>query len=229
MATERGQALNLEPGLRVLDVASGTGTSALHVAETFDCEVVGVDYGADNVRVANEEAAARGLIGRVQFQQGDSELLPFEDASFDAIICECAFCTFPDKAKAGAQFHRVLRRGSRLGLSDITRSDTLPEALDSLMAWVACIADARPVDGYTEMLQAAGFRMDSVTVHDDALTQMVNQIRGKLLGLEIAVGLKKINLAGVDFTNAKHMAKAALEAINAGQLGYALITATRIG
>ncbi len=229
LTTELGQALNLEPGLRVLDVASGTGTSALHVAETFDCEVVGVDYGADNVRMANEEAAARGLSGRVQFQQGDSELLPFEDASFDAIICECAFCTFPDKAKAGAQFHRVLRRGSRLGLSDITRSDTLPEALDSLMAWVACIADARPVDGYTEMLQAAGFRMDSVTAHDDALTQMVNQIRGKLLGLEIAVGLKKIDLDGVDFTSAKHMAKAALEAINAGQLGYALITATRIG
>ena len=107
-------------------------------------------------------------------------------------------------------------------------SDALPEALDSLMAWVACIADAQPVDGYTELLRAAGFRMDSVTTHDNALTEMVNQIRGKLLGLEIAVGLKKIDLPDVDFTNAKQMVKAAIEAIKADQLGYVLMTATRI-
>ena len=101
LTTQLGQALVFKPGLRVLDGASGTGTSALHLAETFECEVVGVDYGGDNVRVANEAATARGLSGRVRFQQGDSERLPFEDASFDAIICECAFCTFPDKARAG--------------------------------------------------------------------------------------------------------------------------------
>ena len=94
---------------------------------------------------------------------------------------------------------------------------------------IACIADAQPVEGYTETLRAAGFAMDSVTAHDDALTEMVNQIRGKLLGLEIAVGLKKIDAPGVDFTDAKQMAKAALEAINRGQLGYAFLTATRPG
>ena len=142
LTTKLGQALDLRPGLKLLDVASGTGTSALHVAETFECEVVGVDYGGDNVRVANEEAARRGLSERVQFQRGDSELLPFEEASFDAIICECAFCTFPDKSKAGAEFHRVLRTGGRLGLSDITRNDALPEALNSLLAWESAPAAA---------------------------------------------------------------------------------------
>ncbi len=229
LTTQLGQALGAGPGLKVLDVASGTGASALHIAETFGCEVVGLDYGEANVRVANAEAAGRGLGERVRFQQGDSELLPFEDASFDTVVCECAFCTFPDKASAGSEFHRVLRTGGRLGLSDITRSDTGPEALRSLMAWVACIGDALTIDGYRETLQGAGFRIDSVSAHDDALTGMVNQIRGKLLGLEIAVGLKKIDLPGLDFANAKQMAKAALEAIKEGQLGYAILTATRTG
>ncbi len=228
LTTQLGRAMGLKPELRVLDVASGTGTSALHITKTFGCEVVGVDYGKENVRVANEEAARRGLSDRVRFEHGDSERLPFGDTSFHAIVCECAFCTFPDKAVAAGEFYRVLGPGGRVGLGDITRSDTLAAELRSLMAWVACIADAQPVAGYQERLTAAGFRMDSVTPHDDALTEMVNQIRGKLLGLEIAVGLKKIDLPEVDFTSAKNMARAALEAISRGQLGYALLTATRL-
>ncbi len=229
LTAQLGRAMGLKPELRVLDVASGTGTSALHIAETFGSEVVGVDYGNENVRVANQEAARRGLNDHVRFEHGDSERLPFEDASFDAIVCECAFCTFPDKAAAAGEFYRVLGPGGRVGLGDITRSSTLGAELRSLMAWVACIADAQTVEGYQEELMMAGFRMDSVTPHDDVLTEMVNQIRGKLLGLEIAVGLKKIDLPEVDFTNAKNMAGAALEAINSGQLGYAILTATRPG
>ena len=40
---------------------------------------------------------------------------------FDAIICECAFCTSPDKPAAAAEFARVIRRGGRVGLSNLTR------------------------------------------------------------------------------------------------------------
>ena len=96
-------------------------------------------------------------------------------------------------------------------------------------AIVACIGDALPVDCNRATLRAAGFGAASVTAHDDALTDMVNQICGKLLGLEIAVRLKKINLPEVDFTNAKQMANPALDAINLGGLGYAILTAPRLG
>src|SRR5690348_705826 len=113
--TERlGELLELSPQSRVLDVASGKGTSAIFLAERFGCEVVGIDYGGENVEQANQAAAAKVLQHRVRFERADAESLSAEDASFDTVICECAFCTFPDKVGAAAQFARVLRVGGRV-------------------------------------------------------------------------------------------------------------------
>ena len=50
------------------------------------------------------------------------------------VVCECAFCTFPDKSRAAAEFARVLRSGGRVGISDLTRSGELPGELDGLLA-----------------------------------------------------------------------------------------------
>jgi arsenite methyltransferase len=103
--TERlGQLSNLTPRTRVLDVAAGKGTSALFLAERFGCEVVGVEYGCQNVKEADRKAKTMDLRERVSFQRGDAERLPFADGSFDAVICECAFCTFPDKQAAANEF-----------------------------------------------------------------------------------------------------------------------------
>ena len=110
--TERlGQVMQLGEHSRVLDVASGRGTSALFLAERFGCTVIGLDYGKQNVDAANASAAKQGISSRVRFDQADAEQVPFADASFDAVICECAFCTFPDKHKAACEFARVLRKG----------------------------------------------------------------------------------------------------------------------
>src|SRR6516162_4177510 len=78
--TERlGTLLGLGAQSRVLDIASGTGISALFLAERFGCEVVGVDYGSQNVDLSNAAASARGLDKRVCFRTGDAERLPFPD------------------------------------------------------------------------------------------------------------------------------------------------------
>jgi len=225
--TERlGTLLGLTPQSRVLDIASGKGTSALFLAERFGCEIVGIDYSAQNVEQASAAAAAKGM-HRVSFQIGDAERLPVADSSFDAIICECAFCTFPDKPTAANEFSRVLRSGGGIGLSDLTRGSVLPKELDGLLAWIACIGDAQPVDSYVQYLYAANFRVERTESHDEALLEMVNQVRMKLLGAEIMVGLKKLNLPGIDFGEPKRMAQAALSAIHQGRLGYAIICASK--
>src|SRR6516162_7228180 len=226
--TERlGELLGLGAQSRVLDIASGTGTSALFLAERLSCEVLGVDYGSHNVEQSNAAATARGLDKRVNFRTGDAERLPFPEVSFDAVICECAFCTFPDKTAAAREFARVLRSGGGIGLSDLTRGPVLPEELSGLLAWVACIADARPVDTYVRYLCDAGFCVERVESHDEALLEMVNQVRTKLLGTEILVGLKKLELPGVDFTAAKEMARSAADAVQQGSLGYTILHASK--
>lgn len=226
--TERmGILAGLEPGKRVLDVAAGAGASALYLAERFGCQMVGIDYGRESVAAATLAAAEAGLSGQVQFELGDAESLPFEDGSFDAVINECAFCTFPDKRTAAAEMARVLRPGGRLGLSDLTRSGPLPAELDGLLAWIACIADAQPLEHYVNYLETAGLTIEQTEAHDEALSQTVSDVRGKLLGAELLVKLKKIDLPGADFDQAKTIARNAAEAVREGKLGYALIVARR--
>ncbi|MBA3824352.1 MAG: methyltransferase domain-containing protein [Ktedonobacterales bacterium] len=227
--TERlGEWLALTPTHRVLDVAAGQGASALRLAERFGCTVVGVDYGSASVQAATLAAQAAGLDHLVTFQQGDAEQLPVADAAFDAVICECAFCTFPDKPTAAREFMRVLAPGGRVGLSDLTRTGAVPDDLSGLLAWIACIADAQPLAEYVRYLREAGFTVAQTEPHDAALAEMVRAIQGKLLGAEIMVKLKKIDVPPtVDFAQAKALAQSASAAIKSGTFGYALLTATK--
>jgi len=222
-----GRMLGLSPTSRVLDVACGKGTTAIFLANEFGCEVFGVDYGDRNVAAARSLAQAEHVDARVQFERSDAETLPFSDESFDAVICECAFCTFPEKAAAAREFFRVLRRRGRVGISDLTRTEILPKDLDGLLAWIACIGDAQTVEGYVAYLRDADFCVDSIEQRNDALKEMVDQVRMKLLGAEIMAGLNKLQLPGIDLGAAKRMATCVMAAVKQGQLGYVLIGATR--
>jgi len=223
-----GVMLGLGAGDQVLDVASGRGASAIFLAERFGCEVVGIDYSAASAEAANAEAAARGLSDRVRFQRGDAESLPFRDRAFRALICECAFCTFPDKVQAAREFARVLDAGGRIGLTDLTRAAELGGQLQSLLAWIACIADAKPVEEYLNYLQEAGFSMKPVEPHAEALRELVQQVRTRLLAAEILQGLGRIDAPELDVGAARTLAKAATQAIERGELGYVLMTGARI-
>lgn len=222
-----GALMGLTPESSVLDVASGRGTSAFHLAESFGCEVTGVDLSEENVRLAAAEASQRGLAERIHFQIGDAERLPFGDSTFDAIVCECAFCTFPSKPVAAQEFYRVLKPGGQLGLSDLTRAEKTIPGLEGLLAWVACIGDALPAEQYAAILRQAGFPIQHIEDHSDALVEMVRQIQAKLLGAEIMAGLKKMDLPGVDFAAGRQFAQAALQATRDGALGYAVFVAKK--
>ncbi len=206
----------LRAGQRVLDVASGPGSTAVLLAQEFGVTVDGVDLGAAEVERAAAAAEDAGLERSVRFQVGDAERLPFEDASFDAVICECAFCTFPDKVTAAAELARVLRPGGRIGLSDVTLSSGgLPAELTGLAGWVACLADARPLPACAALLADAGLERVTLERHDEALAAMIDQIRARLSTLR-AVARTNSALAGVDFDRALELTGEAAAAAHEG-------------
>lgn len=226
--TERlGQLLNLKPGTRVLDVAAGTGTSGIFLAERFGCEVVGIDFSGKNVQEANRRALTVGLAERASFRWADAERLPFADGSFDALICECSLCLFPDKPAAACEFARVLAPGGQVGLSDLTRTEPLPRDLDDLLAWIACIADAQPLAAYVAHLAAANMTVQTVEEHNHVLAEFVNGIRTRLLAAEVAAGLGKLVLPSFDFEAVKKLVRQARAAIAQGKVGYAIVTAIK--
>jgi ubiquinone/menaquinone biosynthesis C-methylase UbiE len=226
--TERlGRLLNLTQTCRVLDVASGRGDGALVLAARFGCEVVGLDYGWRNVEAAMNEARMRGLADKVAFYCGDAERLPFADGTFDAVICECALCTFPDKRKAADEFARVLKSGGRVGISDLTRSGSLPRELEGVAAWIACVADARTLDEYQALIAGAGLAVGVTEAHAGALVDFIEAIRSRLFATEIMVGLKKLELPDIDLATVKDIVRCALAAAKSGTLGYAIMTAAK--
>jgi arsenite methyltransferase len=218
-----GSLLDLQFDSRVLDVAAGNGASAIYLAQRFGCQVVGIEYSLKNVEAANSAAVQAGVAERVSFKMGDAESLPLKDREFDALICECAFCTFPDKENAAGEFERVLRPGGYLGISDVTRAGDLPGELSSLLAWIACLGDAQPVGQYAKYLKGAGLAVESIENHDEALIEMIRGIRVKLLGAELLVRLEKLELPGADFEEVGRFARVASTAVENGLLGYSLI------
>src|SRR5256886_2840955 len=123
-------AVGLREGMRVAEMASGPGTTAMALAEEFGVRVTGLELGAESATRATETARARGLSERVGFVVADAEAVPLADGSVDALFCECAFCTFPDKARGAREMARVLVPGGRVGMADVViEAGALPPEL----------------------------------------------------------------------------------------------------
>ena len=219
-------ALAVGSAALVADVACGPGASALQAATQTGCQIVGVDLSPACIERATAAALAAGLEGRVRFVVGDAERLPLADSSVDGVLCECALCTFPDKAAAASELARVLRPGGKLALSDMTAdSDRLPHALRSLEGWIACISDARPLGEIAALLAEAGLEVIVSDRHDEALHAMVDRADARLR-LARALGAGQPELSG-SIERALTIVSAARDAIADQALGYGTVVARK--
>jgi arsenite methyltransferase len=218
-------ALSLRAGQRVLDVAAGIGTTALLLAAERGVEVLGVDLGVSQVAKARERAETAGLGDRARFEVGDAERLPVADGGFDAVVCECAFCTFPDKATAAAELARVLGPTGRVGITDVWLDpDRLDPELAGLAGRVACLADARPIDETRATLEAAGLRVDHVERHDQALLATIDQVETRLRALRL---LDLPILRAFDLRRGIELTRRVTDVVTRGDAGYMLLVATK--
>ena len=98
----------------VLDIAAGTGEPGLTIATMLNGgKVIITDLAEDMLKIANENAAKRG-IKNIETIACDVSELPFPDNTFDAVSCRFGFMFFPDMLLAAKEMFRVLKPGGRI-------------------------------------------------------------------------------------------------------------------
>ncbi|MHA7154465.1 class I SAM-dependent methyltransferase [Arthrobacter sp. TMN-50] len=147
--------LGARAGGRVLEVAIGTGLNLPHLPPT--AQVTGVDLSPAMLAVAVDRA--RRLGRDVDLRVGNAEQLPFDDDSFDSVICGLSLCGIPDPEAAVREAWRVLVPGGRLLLLDHVASTWPPiYALQWLLERVTIrTAGEHFTRRQLPLVQAAGF------------------------------------------------------------------------
>jgi SAM-dependent methyltransferase len=111
------QRLGLKAGQRVLDVACGTGNTAIPEAK-LGCAVVGVDIATNLLEQARERAQQEGV--QADFVEGDAEALQFPDMSFDAVVTMFGAMFAPRPELVAREFVRVCRPGGLIAMANWT-------------------------------------------------------------------------------------------------------------
>jgi ubiquinone/menaquinone biosynthesis C-methylase UbiE len=117
----------LSSGQRVLDVACATGFSTMPAARAVGDtgKVVGIDIADKLLEVARTKARSAGL-SNLEYRVGDAEVLEFEDASFDAVICASSIFLLRDIPGALEEWHRVLKAGGTIAFSSFEKDHLQP-------------------------------------------------------------------------------------------------------
>ena len=108
------RSAGIRAGERVLDIACGTGNTAL-VARAREAQVTGLDLTPEMLAVARRRAAAAGYED-IAWTEGDAENLPFPDGSFDVVVSSCGLMFAPDQQKVADEIARVTRHGGRIAI-----------------------------------------------------------------------------------------------------------------
>jgi SAM-dependent methyltransferase len=134
------EAADLRAGQRVLDVATGSGNTALSAARR-ECEVIGVDYVPALLQRARERAAAERL--PVEFQEGDAENLAFPAASFDGVLSTFGVMFTPDQERAAGELARVCRSGGKIALANWTPGGFIGQVFKIIGSYVPAAPGTR--------------------------------------------------------------------------------------
>jgi ubiquinone/menaquinone biosynthesis C-methylase UbiE len=128
------EAMDLSPDAKVLDVAAGNGNATLAFARRW-CDVTSTDYVEALLAQGRARAKAEGLT--VSYQVADAEQLPFETATFDAVVSTFGVMFAPNQLKAASEMLRVSRPGGRIGMANWTPESFIGDLFKILGTHVA--------------------------------------------------------------------------------------------
>jgi demethylmenaquinone methyltransferase/2-methoxy-6-polyprenyl-1,4-benzoquinol methylase len=116
------QLLELRPGARVLDHATGTADLALMIARSgTDIHVVGMDPSTEMLRIGRAKVVAAGLAERITLERGEAENLEqLASGSFDAVSMAFGIRNVPERGRALGELARVTRAGGRIAILELS-------------------------------------------------------------------------------------------------------------
>jgi SAM-dependent methyltransferase len=134
-------AVDLRAGERVLDVATGSGNTAIAAARRL-CDVTGMDYVPALLERGRARASAEGL--PVRFEEGDCEALPVADGSYDVVLSTFGAMFAPNQEQAARELLRACRPGGRIGLASWTPEGWIGQVFKTTGRHVPPPAGLRP-------------------------------------------------------------------------------------
>jgi SAM-dependent methyltransferase len=135
------EAVDVQAGDRVLDVAAGNGNASLAAARR-GADVTAADYVTSLLDRAQARAASEGLT--IDTERADAEALPFPDGSFDVVLSTFGVMFAPNQEQASAELVRACRPGGRIGLANWTPSGFIGQMFKTVGRYVPPPAGVRP-------------------------------------------------------------------------------------
>jgi ubiquinone/menaquinone biosynthesis C-methylase UbiE len=151
--------LGLSGNERLLDVGSGLGGPSRFLAWRYCVQVSGVDLTAEFVRIAEMLTRRTGLVGKVDYRQGNALELPFDDASFDVVWSQNAAMNIADRDRLYREMRRMLKPGGKLALQEVAAGPGGPPHFPVQWARQPAISFLFSADETRAKLEAAGFRV----------------------------------------------------------------------
>ncbi len=223
---------DLKSGMKVLDVSSGRGTQAIYYAKKFGAHVTGIDISPDMIKTATLVAKENGLSEQVNFIEGDSQNLPFEENTFAVVINECAVGIPDDSQKVLNEMVRVVKPGGAIAIHESTWKKSIPKNEKEEISerygttplefdeWIAMLKKAGATNIITEFEQWSEPHM-FWNIRKDRKVKSYKSVMSVSEKLKTAYRIYKIyGVKGVIkvFQNEKIFFKTILD----GKLGYAL-------
>lgn len=154
-----GELLGITRQSRVIDIACGKGSSAIYLAQTWGCNVVGVDISGDLIHIAQETARRKGLSPKVTFQVGNAMELPFADGTFDVALSQAMLVLVEDKVRTIKEANRVVRDGGKAGWLELSwKQEVDAEFMDKVsnILCAYCMTNVSTYEGWEQTFRNAG-------------------------------------------------------------------------
>ena len=140
---------------KVLEIGCACGEAAAFVAETYACEVTGIDISADLViRAREKKNIARGC---VEFLTANAEDLPFPNDSYSLVFSEAAFSLLPNKERSVSEYHRILKDQGKVIINDFIIKNRIPTDIQDKMEFIPCFHGVKSSEEYIEIFCRKGF------------------------------------------------------------------------